>query len=107
MLTKGKDAGQVLLDPFIGTKEHITLSYLDDVLTFTFSDLDFQGFDNNFYEYQLLGLSEQWIPMEDNNSMTFDGSVVIVHSDSSSIVGFNIQIEDEFLSNNAFRVKSY
>ena len=43
----------------------------------------------------------------DDNSMPFDGSVVIVHSDGISIIWVNIQIEDEFLSDDTFGVESY
>lgn len=63
--------GETVLNPFIGDKKSLQLSYLDDILTFTFSDLNFQGFDKNNFEYQLLGLSDQWIPLEDNKKMTF------------------------------------
>jgi len=68
---QAKESGRNLLDPFINNKEEVELSYLDDVLVFTFSDLNFPDRGQNYFEYQLIGLSDQWIPLEESKTMTF------------------------------------
>lgn len=66
-----KNFGEAVNDPFIGNKEKITLSYQDDILNFTFTDNHFRQSGKNSFEYQLLGLNDQWIPMEEHKTMTF------------------------------------
>ena len=66
-----KNSGQQQVQYFIADKENIQLSYLDDIFTFTFSDLNYQKNENYDFEYQLSGLNDQWIPLQDNKTMTF------------------------------------
>ena len=66
-----KEIGHLQIDPFISNKERIELTYQDDVITFTFTDLNFKKSSENKFKYQLLGLSDQWIPLTDNKTMTF------------------------------------
>ncbi|MEE9373146.1 MAG: two-component regulator propeller domain-containing protein [Saprospiraceae bacterium] len=69
--SRSKDTELKVVDYFISDKEKIQLNHLDDILTISFSDLQYQAYGNNKFEYQLLGLSEQWIPLEENKTMTF------------------------------------
>lgn len=51
--------------------EKIELDHLDDVVTFTCSDLNFRNPNHNEYQYKLLGLSDQWIPLRTDKTITF------------------------------------
>lgn len=68
---QNQNFGRTEIDPFIHHKEHLSLSHLDDVINFTFTDLSYGIKAANYFEYQLEGLSDQWIPLESNYSMTF------------------------------------
>lgn len=70
-IRSNEDKNVVFHDPFISKKESINLSYLDDVITFSFSDLNYNSIIDNSYQYQLAGLSEQWIPLEEHKTITF------------------------------------
>lgn len=70
---KGQDnkQDQSRVNYFIGGTEKIALDYWEDILTLNISDLNYKGYDYNQFEYQLLGLSAQWIPLGEEKTITF------------------------------------
>ncbi len=65
------DNGKINTDHFISSVETTSLSYQNDFLQFTFSDLAYHQGSNNNFEYKLQGLSERWISLEEDFIMTF------------------------------------
>ncbi len=55
----------------ISEKSELTLSYLDDILTFEFAALSFRKSSKNQYAYKLEGFNNQWIPLGTKRSVTF------------------------------------
>ncbi|WP_371376546.1 two-component regulator propeller domain-containing protein [Thalassotalea aquiviva] len=45
---------------------HLVLDYSDSVIGFEFAALDFTAPENNQYKYQMLGLSDRWINLNEN-----------------------------------------
>ena len=68
---RSEEETKTFFDPFIQKKKKIKLDHLDEVVSFTFSDFNYYGSNQNNYEYQLEGLNEQWIPLQKSNTMTF------------------------------------
>lgn len=64
--------GEEVIDPFISSRDgKVTLSYWDQFVSFTLSDLSFYESSGKQYEYQLSGLHPHWIPLQDDMEMTF------------------------------------
>jgi len=55
----------------IAEKTELTLTYLDDILTFEFAALSFRKSSKNQYAYKLEGFNDQWIPLETKRSVSF------------------------------------
>ncbi|MBP6810834.1 MAG: response regulator [Saprospiraceae bacterium] len=55
----------------ISEKSELTLSYLDDILTFEFAALSFRKSSKNQYAYKLEGFNNQWIPLGTKRTVTF------------------------------------
>jgi len=66
-----KETGDLLDHPFISESSLIELSHRDDLITLSCTDFNYLGRENNQYEYQLRGLSEQWVPLGEDKRMTF------------------------------------
>ena len=65
-----KDDVSVMKDYFIADKEELELTHRDRVITFEFTDLDYQKSGRYQYEYQLSGLHNQWFPLVNERSIT-------------------------------------
>ena len=60
-----------IVDHFIGDKQKIVLTHLDQVVTFTLSEINWRKNDWYPYEYKLAGFSEQWMKLGENTDITF------------------------------------
>lgn len=60
-----------LLKSTIEHSDHITLTYLQDILTLEFSSLDFTSPGQNKYRYQLVGIDEDWVESDSRRSATY------------------------------------
>jgi len=60
-----------ILKNSIEHSKHITLNYLQDILTLEFSSLDFSVPEQNKYRYQLLGIDKDWIESGTRQSATY------------------------------------
>jgi len=50
--------------------EHIDLNYYQNSFSLTFSELNYANMVKNHYEYQLKGLSDDWIDLKDKRTIT-------------------------------------
>lgn len=69
MLTPGDETG-VLKETIEATKS-ITLTHLQDVVTFEFSSLDFTGPQQNKYRYQLVDIDKEWVESGTRRTATY------------------------------------
>ena len=60
-----------ILKNSIEHSKHITLNYLEDILTLEFSSLDFSVPEQNKYRYQLLGIDKDWIESGTRHTATY------------------------------------
>lgn len=72
-LNRKDERGLVMRDPFIGGREQLVLTPIDQVVSFQVSDLLYQPIRSSKVEYQLKGFSESWLPLADNRYITFTG----------------------------------
>lgn len=64
--------GGLITDYFIGqSSKEISLTHLDQSVSFTFTDLIWEKNKAFTYEYQLIGLNQRWMPLEDKMEATF------------------------------------
>ncbi len=68
-VTPGDKTG--VLQNNIEETQHITLSYLQDILTLEFSSLDFTAPLQNKYRYQLVGIDDSWVESGNRRSATY------------------------------------
>ncbi|MBC7937475.1 MAG: response regulator [Rhizobacter sp.] len=64
------DESDVLKETIEQTKS-ITLTYLQDVVTFEFSSLDFTAPGQNKYRYQLVGIDKEWVEAGNRRTATY------------------------------------
>lgn len=60
-----------LLDAAVSMAEEVTLSYEDDVITFSFAALDYASPEKNQYAYKLDGYNDDWISSGNLGSATY------------------------------------
>ena len=60
-----------LLKNTIEQSDHITLTYLQDILTLEFSSLDFTAPERNKYRYQLVGIDKDWVESDSRRTATY------------------------------------
>ena len=60
-----------LLEKDVVETEALTLSYRDNVITFTFAALDFSAPDNNRYAYLMEGFNDAWVNAGTANTATY------------------------------------
>ncbi len=64
--------GELLTDYFVSDKnEFIKLSYKDQSITITLSDLNWKTRTGLRYDYQLLGFNQQWRPLDEDLQISF------------------------------------
>jgi ligand-binding sensor domain-containing protein/serine phosphatase RsbU (regulator of sigma subunit) len=63
--------GKPIEEKGIAAKPTVTLSYKDNVATFTFAALSFYNTSKNRYAYKLEGYSDNWIQLETDHRATF------------------------------------
>lgn len=77
--------------------KQITLPYDFDLLTFTFSSLDYKNPSLNRYRYKLIGLNEEWIDLGASRQIAFtrlphgDYELIVQGSNSDGIWSTNIR----------------
>lgn len=64
----GGNRQEVLRTPF---KKEISVPYLDYTFSLKFSSLDYGRSEKSTYAYRLLGQSDEWISLSNNNSVAF------------------------------------
>lgn len=64
-------AGDPIIEKGISEKEHITLSYRDNILTFAFAALSYRNSFKNQFAYKLEGFNENWIQLGAKDDITF------------------------------------
>jgi signal transduction histidine kinase/DNA-binding response OmpR family regulator/ligand-binding sensor domain-containing protein len=69
LLSAGDKTG--VLRESIEQTEHITLTWLQDILTLEFSSLDFTAPTQNKYRYQLAGVDKDWVESGHRRSATY------------------------------------
>ncbi len=60
-----------ILDSLISAKQHLILSYRENIFTLEFAALDYSEPRNNRYAYRMLGFNENWIQAGRQRSATF------------------------------------
>jgi signal transduction histidine kinase/DNA-binding response OmpR family regulator len=60
-----------ILQKTIEQSSHITLTYLQDILTLEFTALDFTAPGQNKYRYQLVGIDKEWVESGTRRSATY------------------------------------
>ncbi len=64
--------GGLITDYFIGQKsKEISLTHLDQSVSFAFTDLIWKKNKAFTYEYQLIGLNQRWMPLDNKLEVTF------------------------------------
>lgn len=63
--------GSAAMDETISAKEHIELSYKDNILTFEFAALSYLNNAKNQYAYKLEGFNDNWIHLGTKREVTF------------------------------------
>jgi signal transduction histidine kinase/ligand-binding sensor domain-containing protein/DNA-binding response OmpR family regulator len=63
--------GKPIIKKAISEKQHIELSYKDNILTFEFAALSYLNNSKNQYAYKLEGFNENWIQLGTERKVTF------------------------------------
>lgn len=64
-------AGRVVLSTVPFAARNLTLSYKQNIITFTFSALDYHAPDKNQYRYRLSGFDQNWVYSGDRRHATY------------------------------------
>ena len=67
----GQNEGMPIFEKGITAKEHIELSYKDNILTFEFAVLNYRNAHKNQYAYKLEGFNDNWIYLGTKHDVTF------------------------------------
>ncbi len=63
--------GKPIFEKGISTRDSLTLTYKDNIIHLQFSALSYYNTSDNQYKYKLEGFNENWIQLENNNSVVF------------------------------------
>ena len=65
------EEGKPIIEKGISERSGITLTYKDNIITLSFSALNFNNSFKNQYRYKLDGFNENWIQLGSNRTVTF------------------------------------
>ena len=65
------EEGKPIIEKGISERNGITLTYKDNIITLSFSALNFNNSFKNQYRYKLEGFNENWIQLGNNRTVTF------------------------------------
>ncbi len=63
--------GKPIIEKGISQRDSLLLTYKDNIINLQFSALSYYNTSQNQYKYQLEGFNNNWIQLENNNSVTF------------------------------------
>ncbi len=65
------EEGKPIVEKGIAELKNLSLTYKDNIITFSFSALNFNNTSKNQYRYKLEGFNKNWIQLGNNRTVTF------------------------------------